>query len=572
VDDQNDSAADTYTVTGTTVQRTGSSGVLTYGGTQEVVINGGSGGVTFNVNSTAAGTPVTLNGGSGNDTFNATPSTDNLTNLAALLTVNGGGGSNALIVDDQNNPAAAAYALSSVAVSRPGSQGVGYGGVQNVTVNGGSGGNAFIISSLPASTAVTLNGGSGTNGLTGPNGTETWTLTGAGAGTLGATLGFSAMHNLTGGTGNDTFTFNGGSIAGTIHGGGGFDTLDYSQSASGVSVNLLAGTATGTGGVSGIHNVTGSPFNDTITGDNAGDVIALGGGKDIVKGGTGNDTFLLSANQLAGSSVTGGGGTDTLIGPNATNIWTISSTNGGKVSDIIGLTTYTTTFTGIANLVGGTGVDVFKFSGTGKLTGTISGGGAPLHQGDWLDYSAVTYAVTVNLATGNATNTGGVSGIQNVHGGNHGNTLTGDGQGNILIGGSGTNTIHGGSGMSILIADKGVSTITGDSTGGDILIGDYATYDSMTTAHELALMSILAEWQSADSYATRFHDIDTGTGGGLNGIAKLNWGTTVKDDPLPDSPYTLTAANHGGAALDWFFLDTNDTMANYEAGEHVNNT
>ena len=129
----------------------------------------------------------------------------------------------------------------------------------------------------------------------------------------------------------------------------------------------------------------------------------------------------------------------------------------------------------------------------------------------------------------------------------------------------------GGSGMSILIADKGPSTITGGSSGGDILIGDYTTYDAMTTANELALMSILAEWQSADSYAVRFHDINTGTGGGLNGTAKLNWGTTVKDDGAPDAPVTLTAAP-SALALDWFFLDTNDTKVNYEAGEHVNNT
>jgi hypothetical protein len=77
-------------------------------------------------------------------------------------------------------------------------------------------------------------------------------------------------------------------------------------------------------------------------------------------------------------------------------------------------------------------------------------------------------------------------------------------------------------------ADKGPNTITGGSSGGDNLIGDYTTYDAMTTVNELALMSILAEWQSADSYAVRFHDINTGTGGGQGGTAKLNWGTTAR--------------------------------------------
>ncbi len=192
-------------------------------------------------------------------------------------------------------------------------------------------------------------------------------------------------------------------------------------------------------------------------------------------------------------------------------------------------------------------------------------------------YSAFASAVAVNLLTGSATNVnlglaGSVSNIQNVHGGNAGNTLTGDAQGNILIGGLGGGAITGGTGRSLLIADKGSAHITGgSSTGGDILIGDYTTYDTMTTAHELALASILAEWQSADSYATRFHDINTGTGGGLNGANKLNWGTTVKDDATPDAAFTLTAAP-SASALDWFFLDSNDTKVNFETGEHVNNT
>src|SRR5262249_20256230 len=159
------------------------------------------------------------------------------------------------------------------------------------------------------------------------------------------------------------------------------------------------------------------------------------------------------------------------------------------------------------NLVGGTGLDVFKLLSGGTVA-SLNGGGAPPGMGDWLDYSAFLTPVVVNLATGAATNVkggaaGGVASIPNVHGGNGGNTLTGNAQGNILIGGSAANTITGGSGRSLLIADKGVSNITGGSggsaNGGDILIGGSTTFDPMTAAHEAALMAILAEWQSADS-------------------------------------------------------------------------
>jgi hypothetical protein len=563
IDDQNDTAADTYTIAAGNVQRTGSAG-LTYTGIQGVVVNGGSGGDTYNVNSTAAGTPVTINAGSGNDTFNATPSSNNLSNLGALLTVAGGGGTDTLILNDQGDSAATGYAISSSSISRSGSGGVSYSGLSGLAINGGSGTDTFTIVSTAPATPVILNGGGGNDTLLGPNAANTWNITATNAGNVG-NLTFSAIQNLTGGGVSDTFRFsNGQGVTGHITGGGGFATLDYSLYASGVKVNLAAGTATGTGGVTGVHNVTGSPFNDTITGDNAGDVLSAGGGLDILKGGTSNDTFLLGAGQLLGTKITGGGGSDTLVGATISNLWTISGANSGKVGTTI-------SFSGIANLVGGSGVDVFKFTGAGKVSGTIDGAGAPTGQGDWLDYSSVLYAVAVNLAAGTATSTGGVNNIQNVHGGNHGNTVTGDAQGNIVIGGSGPNTITGGSGMSLLIADKGTSTITGGSTSGDILIGDSTTYDSMTTAHETALMSILAEWQSADSYAMRFHDINTGTGGGLNGTNKLNWGTTVKDAPPTNDPtYTLTAASTSG--LDWFFLDSNDTKDNFAGGDHVNNT
>jgi hypothetical protein len=543
-------------------------------------INGtGGAGTTVNVRSTAANGASGYqdlyvdNSGSGAQTVtigsNAPGSGGNVGAINGGVEVYGSGPI-ALIVDDTGDGSGRSATLTASTLSGLGNAGtIIYGtNVSSLTINGGNHGNTLTVSSTSASTPVTWNAGGGTNTLVGPNTNNTWTISGTNSGSL-SNLTFNSVQNLTGGTANDLFRFTGaGKVTGTVTGGGGTDTLDYSLYGSGVTVNLLTGTATGTGGVTGVHNVNGSPFNDTITGDNAGDVIALGGGKDIVKGGTGNDTFILSATQLLGSKVTGGGGTDTVVGPNANNTWTISSSNGGKVSNIIGLTTYTTTFTGIANLVGGTGVDVFKFSGVGKVTGTINGGGAPAGQGDWLDYSIVTYAVTVDLTAGTAVSTGGVSGIQNVHGGNHGNNLKGSAQGNILIGGTGSNTITGGSGMSILIADKGASTITGGSSSGDILIGDSTTYDSMTAAHETALMAILAEWQSADTYANRFSKINTGVG--MPGSVKLKWATTVKDNPLPDAAYTLKAASASG--VDWFFLDSNDTKVNYTAGDHVNNT
>src|SRR5262249_607663 len=128
--------------------------------------------------------------------------------------------------------------------------------------------------------------------------------------------------------------------------------------------------------------------------------------------------------RLVGSANAG----DTLRAANTTNNWVITGLNAGTINSTA------LNFSAIEHLVGGTGLDTFKFSGTSSAVTTIDGGGAPFGQGDWLDYSAFTTSVVVNLATGAATNvSGGVTNIQNVISGSGADTLTGNSQGNILI-------------------------------------------------------------------------------------------------------------------------------------------
>ena len=153
-----------------------------------------------------------------------------------------------------------------------------------------------------------------------------------------------------------------------------------------------------------------------------------------------------------------------------------------------------------------------------------------------------------------------------MHGGNDGSTLIGDAQGNILVGGTGTDAITGGTGRSLLIGDSGADTITGGSTsGGDILIGGTTIYDSTTDAHFTALIALLAEWQSADSYSTRFTAINTGN---IPGGYLLNYGTTVNDDGAAN---VLTGAA-SALALDWYFAGNQDQLFGQVFGEHINNT
>jgi Ca2+-binding RTX toxin-like protein len=209
----------------------------------------------------------------------------------------------------------------------------------------------------------------------------------------------------------------------------------------------------------------------------------------------------------------------------------------------------------MANLVGGSGVDTFKFSGINGKVLSLNDGGSPAGKGDWLNYAAFGSAttVTVDLDIGSATNVNGgvagaVTGIQNVLGRATGtSSLTGSAQGNILIGGSGTNTLAGVSGNSLLIGGSGHGAITGGS-GIDILIAGTTTYSAATTAGQNSLMAILAELQSADSFAQKVYDLIHGTDSGdpnghgsdLNGSNKLTWGVSGATVKASSEAFTLS--------------------------------
>ncbi len=78
-----------------------------------------------------------------------------------------------------------------------------------------------------------------------------------------------------------------------MFGGGGSDTLSYSSSTGGVTINLAASTASGNDAASdrffGFENLRGSNFADNLTGDSGNNVIEGAGGDDIMDGGAGTD-------------------------------------------------------------------------------------------------------------------------------------------------------------------------------------------------------------------------------------------------------------------------------------------
>ena len=523
--DGSNSNAVTYSVTSSTVTRTGSATISYNSLTENLTLDGGSANDTYNIESTSASTPVHVNGGTGNDTFSVSPTAKNLNTIKGALTISGYGGNNALNLFDQSNAGVSTYALTSSSVTRNGAALISYSSLESITLDGGSANDTYNIESTSASTPVTIEAG----------------------------------------TGNDTFNIspaakNLDNIRGDVAISGGFGTntlnLFDENNAKAVTYSVTSTTVTRTGSAT----ISYSSVNMALNGSSGNDTYNINGTPDGMKlalnAGKGNDTFhAIASGPYSSISINGGLGNNTLVGPNVASTWNITGTNAGHVGNV--------TFSDVENLTGGSGVNVFVFSAGKTISGEINGGSGGKN---WLDYAAYTTPVAVNLAAGTATGVGGgIANIRNVRGGQGGNTLTGNAQGNILIGGAGTNTIVGGTGRSILIGGKGKDTVTGHS-GSDILIAGYTNYDSSSLANDLGLESILAEWQSANSYATRISHIKNG--GGLNGSNKLIWGVTVHDNSTSNAN-TLTGAG-GNGGLNWFFANLTHTKTNRTDNEQLN--
>lgn len=140
-------------------------------------------------------------------------------------------------------------------------------------------------------------------------------LTGTALNVFGSSIGNFLVGNtennrLDGREGNDTLY--GGAGADSLNGGTGTDTATYSSTASRVVVDLAnvsanVGDAKGDT-YTGIENVTGSRFHDTINGDTGANTLhgsdgndSLNGraGADIMTGGAGSDTFVFAKNHDA---------------------------------------------------------------------------------------------------------------------------------------------------------------------------------------------------------------------------------------------------------------------------------
>jgi Ca2+-binding RTX toxin-like protein len=558
--------------------------IATFGSSfEEVWVKGTQGDNTFQVNGQNAGTKVTLLGNDGDDKFV----------LADGKTVSGqyfgGDGFDTVDYSAWTTPVTATLSFSV-----PG----GLSQIENVI--GGK------------STADTLVGVNQMVELL----FARWRVTGQNAGSIDLVgfdesfhlLDFQSFEKLTGGSANDTFLMQaGGSLSGTVNGGGGLNTLDYSEHNSPATVNLQSLTATATGGIQGIGKFQGSVFQDTLIGANAaalttwslsganagsvnGPVSLAFAGVENLTGGTGNDKFAFTQGATLGGtidggdglntldysgwttaatidlskalnidSVVGGGSTDTLIGRDADTNWDLTgNTNGTLTQTATGEFLF---YSAVESVAGGSGADSFKMHAGVTLPGSINGGGGTGK--DTLDYSAFNSPVQVNLTAGTATGvSGGVLGIENVKGGAGADILIGDGSANVLNGNGGndilsgldgSDNLDGGSDRDLVIGGSGSDTVIG-GTGDDIVIGASTLYD----ANAAALTALLAEWKSSQNYDDRLSHLQNG--GGLNGAFLLN-GSTVIEDFASDDLFGNSLSPFTDLGRDWFWAQENSIWA-----------
>jgi Ca2+-binding RTX toxin-like protein len=278
-------------------------------------------------------------------------------------------------------------------------------------------------------------------------------------------------------TDNVIQAFGGGSIFGhqgdEINGGGGSDTVVYSDATASVQVDLVLGQ--GSGNVAdhdsyvNVENVVGSAFNDVLIGNDVANRLDGAGGDDVIRTGKGADVVI------------GGAGTDSVRYEDSDGTIFVNLTLG------LGFNNYAAgdSYSGIENVVGSLYADyLIGDDGANMLDGNsgddvlIGAKGADILIGgagsDAASYEDSSGAVFVSLALGNGFNNSAegdtYTGIENVIGSRFNDFVIGNSGVNKLDGRDGDDTLIGGLGADILIGGPGSDSASYEDNQGDVFV------------------------------------------------------------------------------------------------------
>ena len=450
------------TITGVTVFDNASHTLATITGTF-----GNNSLVTIRNTLQSSGTIAALNALlSGADTYNGSASADKLRSFGASGDpLNGGAGTDFAFIDRSTQTRSLALDLGDPATLSQIGEGSSVINIERIEFRGGFGndnltGGALADILIGNAGRDWLAGGGGADNLQGGDGPDT--LTGdAGTDILVGGTGIDILDggsdgdNLDGGANSDwvdggigSDIIVGSAGADNLDGNDGTDTVTYAASTAAVTVNLALGT--GSGGhahndvLSGIENVTGSSFADTLAGDEV---------NNILNGGLGIDTVVYSSatqavtvnlalvnNQATGAeigidqllsieNVTGGSGHDIITGNTVAN--TLRGNGGDDVLD---------GGSGVDTLVGGLGNDRYHLDVAGDQV--IEGAGGGSQDRIRASFSYVLPAA-LDIEFLETTNSAGTAPID----------LTGNELQNRIEGNAGSNFLIGGGAFTTVIGD-----------------------------------------------------------------------------------------------------------------------
>ncbi|MBU6309012.1 MAG: hypothetical protein KJS77_04640, partial [Planctomycetes bacterium] len=495
------------------------------GSLENALLTGGTSGNTIDAG--AFGGTTTIRGLDGGDTLTGGTSTDTIFGGKGNDTIAGGTGADDLRGEDGDDSISGDAGADTIR-----------GGAGSNTLTGGADSDTYLFAGVFDDTVVE-NAAGGANDvldLTALAGSLMATVDPAAGGTriwgwgplLAVQFYGNQVERILLGSGDDmVYLADAASTVARIDAGTGEDTLSYggyggSPWSSGVTANLLTGTATGiTGGIAGFEDLTGGDGGDTLTGDANANVIFGGAGGDVISGNAGNDllygddggdTLIGGAND---DMLSGGGGTNTLTGGLGDDTYAFYAAGAsdtvneaaGQGTDVLDFAyvygsgidatvsgtiavTYGTSTTSVAAAAGidrirGTSeVDRFRVADAAAFGGILDGYGIPGYaftDMDILDLSAWTTPVTVSYLgaldasfVGSATGTGGVVNLRHVIGGTKNDILRAGGLPVWFEGRAGNDTLAGSIQDDLLDGGNDDDTITG-SFGNDTLKGGWGS-------------------------------------------------------------------------------------------------
>ena len=458
----------------------------------------------------------------------------------------------------------------------------------------------------------------------------------AGADTLVGTAdvdhlaGLGGADRLEGGQGADVLR--GGAGADVLDGGAGRDTTDYSTSGAAVRINLN-GTVGAGGEAEGdvlisIEDVTGSAFDDVLTGSDGDNVLIGGAGDDqlsglggfnFLDGGDGTDTAVFSGSHASHTIWTYGNVTTVMVAGWA-NILTgverlrfsdgLFDLNGRPIAETINGTDGADTLNGdgAANTIYGLdGDDTLNgLAGDDVLNGgdgddVVNGGAASdaLNGGNGLDtasYAGSATGVEVYLdleISWDGSSTDFLNSIENATGSDHSDYFVGTTAANVLSGGAGNDflygmggddIVNGGTGVDRLVGGDGIDTITyADSAAGvEIYLDNGISWDGTSMDFLETVENVIGSDHSDYMVGTSGANVLTGGAGndylyGMGGDDLLIGGTGVDRLVGGDGTDTITYAGSAagveayldnGISWDGTSMDFLETIENLTGSDH----